>query len=266
MSREDVLAKVKAGIRYAKGRGALIGYTPVDATRTALDFLERVIGEAVSSGAERIVIADTVGAAGPGTMRFLIGQVTQWVDVPVQVHCHNDFGLALANALAAIEGGATIVDAAINGLGERSGNPALDEVAVVLKHFYGVETGIKLDGLFSLSRYLQEITKVPLPFNKPLVGDYSFSHKLDIHVKRVMSFGPLFEPIAPETVGNRRVIPLGRHAGPFIVGLKLEEHGLNAASEQIKEIVAQVEQRALKTKSSLSDDEFLDIVTGVLSR
>jgi len=264
MTREEVLAKVKEAIQYAVGRGPLIAFAPVDATRTDLDFLKRVIAEAVAAGAGRIVIADTVGAASPGTMRFLVSQVTQWVNVPVQAHCHNDLGLALANALAAVEGGATMVDAAVNGLGERSGNPALDEVAVNLKLFYGIETGLKLDDLFSLSRYVQEITGVPLPFNKPFVGDNAFSHKLDIHIKRVMTYAPLFEPLPPETTGNRRVIPLGRHTGPFIVELKLKEHGLGADQEQIAEIVSQIERLALEKKASLTEDEFLSIVREVL--
>jgi len=261
---DQELAKIREAIRYAVGRGPLIAFSVVDATRTDLDFMKRVVVEAVAAGAERISIPDTAGVATPGTMRFLISQVTHWVDVPVQVHCHNDFGLALANTLAAVEGGASIVDATVNGLGDRSGNAVLDEVAVALKFFYGVETGIKLDDLFSLSRYVQEITGVPLPFNKPFVGDNAFSHKLDIHIKRVMTYAPLFEPLLPETTGNRRVIPLGRHTGPFIVELKLKEHGLGADQEQIAEIVSQIERLALEKKASLTEDEFLSIVREVL--
>ena len=266
ISRKALLVKLREAMRYAVGRGPLIAYSAVDATRADLDFLQRVVVEVVAAGAERISVSDTAGSASPNAIRFLIGQVTQWVDVPVQVHCHNDFGLALANTLAGVEGGATMVDAAVNGLGDRSGNAALDEVAVALKFLYGVETGIKLDDLFSLSRYVQEITGVPLPFNKALVGDNAFSHKLDIHVKRVMTHAPLFEPLPPETIGNRRVLPLGRHAGPFIVELKLKEHGLGANPEQIEDIVLQVERLALEKKASLTDDEFLNIAKSVINQ
>jgi isopropylmalate/homocitrate/citramalate synthase len=266
MTREEVLTRSVEAVRYAVGRGPLISYSPTDATRTDLDFLKELVMETVAAGAERIAISDTVGAASPGAMRFLIGQVAQWVDVPVQVHCHNDFGLALANTLAAVEGGASIVDATVNGLGERNGNAALDEVAVSLKFLYGIDTGLKLDSLFSLSRYVQEVTGVPLPFNKPLVGDNAFSHKLDIHVKRVMTYAPLFEPLPPEAVGNRRVIPLGRETGPFVVGLKLKEHGLGANPEQIEEIVSRVKRLALEKKASLTEDEFLNMVKEILDR
>jgi len=266
MTREQVLARSVEAVQYAAGRGPLISYSPTDATRTDLDFLKELVMETVAAGAERIAISDTVGAASPGAMRFLISQVTQWVDVPVQVHCHNDFGLALANTLAAVEGGATIVDATVNGLGERNGNAALDEVAVGLKFLYGIDTGLKLDELFALSRYVQEITGVPLPFNKPLVGDNAFVHKLDIHVKRVMSYAPLFEPLPPETVGNRRIIPLGRDTGSFVVGLKLKERGLDADEKQIEEIVSEVRELALEKKASLTEDEFLIIVKEILDR
>lgn len=264
ITHEELLVKIRKAIHYAVGRGPLIAFSVVDATRTDLDFMKRVVEEAVTAGAERISIPDTAGVATPGTMRFLISQVTHWVDVPVQVHCHNDFGLALANTLAAVEGGASIVDATVNGLGDRSGNAALDEVAVALKFFYGVETGIKLDGLFSLSRYVQEITGVPLPFNKPLVGENAFSHKLELHIKRVMTHAPLFEPLPPESVGNRRIFPLGRQTGPFLVGLKLEEHGLGADEKQIEAIVSGVRRLASEKKASLTEDEFLNIVKGVL--
>jgi isopropylmalate/homocitrate/citramalate synthase len=264
ISREEVLTKITAAIRQAVGHGPTIAFTPVDTTRTDLDYLKLVVQEAVAAGAERILLADTVGAAGPNAIRFLVKKVAGWVDVPVQVHCHNDFGLALANAVAAVEGGASMVDAAVNGLGERSGNPAVDEVATVLELFYGIDTGIQLDKLYDLSRAVQEITGVPLPFNKALVGDNAFSHKLDIHVQRVLAYGPLFEPLTPETVGNRRMIPLGRHTGPFIVALKLEENNLEATPEQTDEMVRRIEERALEKRAALTEGEFLEIAREVI--
>lgn len=264
ITRGELLARAKEAIRYAVGRGPLISYSPTDTTRTDLGFLEQLMKETVAAGAQRVSISDTLGAASPGTMRFLTSQITQWVDVPVQVHCHNDLGLALANTLAAVEGGATIVDTTINSLGERSGNAALDEVAVALRFLYGIDSGVKLDNLFSLSQYVQEITGVHLPFNKPLVGNNAFSHKHDIHVQGVLTYAPLFEPLPPETVGNRRVIPLGRDTGPFVVGLKLQEHGFSADEKQTEAIVSEVKRLAVEKKASLTENEFLSIVKEVL--
>ena len=116
-----------------------------------------------------------------------------------------------------------------------------------------------------LSRVVEEVSGVPLPFNKALVGENAFSHKLDIHVQRVLAHGPLFEPLVPEMVGNRRVIPLGRHTGPFIVGLKLGEHGLNAEPDQIAEMVVRIEKLALKMRTALTDQQFLDIAKEVIA-
>jgi 2-isopropylmalate synthase len=263
-SRAAVLDRAVEAVRYAVGRGSLVVYSPTDTTRTDIGFLRELIEAAAAEGAERIAISDTVGVANPGMMRDLIHKICQWVDLPVQVHCHNDFGLGLANTLASVEGGATIVDATVNGLGERSGNAALDEVAVALKQFYGIETGVQLGQMVALSRYVEEITGVPLPFNKPLVGDYAFAHKLDIHVRHVMDHPPLIEPLPPQTVGNRRVIALGRDTGPYMVEVKLQQHGLDATALQIERIVDRVKRLAAEKNAALTEREFLMIAEEIL--
>ncbi|MCZ7570342.1 MAG: hypothetical protein M5U01_17395 [Ardenticatenaceae bacterium] len=264
MNREQVVEKAVEAVTYASGRGALIAFTAVDAPRTDLLFLEEIVRATVAAGADRIILPDTVGGAGPEAMHFLVKQVCSWVDVPIHVHCHNDFGLAVANALAAVRAGATIVDAAVNGLGERSGNPRLDELAVSLELLYGVESGLDLSKLTGLSQFVAEMTDLPLPFNKPLVGEYAFSHKLDLHVRRVLEHPPVFEALAPELVGNRRVIPLGRHVGPFIIRLKLHELGLTASDAQVAELVARVEERAVATKRAVSNEAFAALARDLL--
>lgn len=256
ISKGKLLDKVREALSYAAGRGALIAFTPVDAFRTDLKFLEEIVRAAVEAGAERIILPDTVGSAGPEAIYYLVSRVCEWVDAPVHAHCHNDFGLANANALAAARAGASILDAAVNGLGERSGNPRLDELAVSLEVLYGVNTGIDLAGLTDLAKFVADVSGLPIPFNKPLVGHYAFSHKLDLHVKRVLEHPPVFEPIAPELVGNHRVIPLGRHVGPFIIRLKLDELGLQAEDEQVSQLVREVEAQALATKRAVSDEDF----------
>jgi isopropylmalate/homocitrate/citramalate synthase len=264
IDRERLLDKVGEAVTYAVGRGPLIAFTPVDAPRTDLAFLEKVVRVAVDAGAGRVILPDTVGGAGPEAIYYLVKQVTRWVDVPVHVHCHNDFGLACANALAAVRAGASIIDVAVNGLGERSGNPRLDELAVSLELLYGVDTGIDLSRLTDLSRFVSQISGLPLPFNKPLVGEYAFSHKLDLHVKRVLEHPPVFEALAPEVVGNRRVFPLGRHVGPFVIRLKLRDLGLDATDEQVARLVALVEERAVQTKRAVDDEAFAALAREVL--
>lgn len=265
LTRDEVLARAVEAIAYATGQGATIAFTPVDAPRTDLTFLEQIVRATVEAGAERIIVPDTVGGAGPEAMHLLVTRVCSWVSVPVHVHCHNDFGVAVANALAAVRAGASIVDASVNGLGERSGNPRLDELAVALEVLYGVDTGIDLAGLTDLSRFVSDVTGLPLPFNKPLVGEYAFSHKLDLHVRRVLEYPAVFEAIPPELVGNERVIPLGRHAGSFIIRLKLDELGLQADNEQVSRLVALVEERAVASKRAVSDAEFAELANDLLT-
>lgn len=265
IDRQRLVDKVREAISFAVGREALIAFTPVDAPRTELAFLQEIVQAAVSEGAARIILPDTVGSAGPEAMHYLVSQVVSWVDVPVHVHCHNDFGLATANALSAVRAGANIVDVAVNGLGERSGNPRLDELATALEILYGVHTGVDLSQLTDLARFVADVSGLPIPFNKPLVGPHAFSHKLDLHVRRVLEHPPVFEPIAPEVVGNQREIPLGRHVGPFIVGLKLRELGLEATEEQIMTLVHEVEQQAVINKGAVSEEAFATMAQRLLT-
>ena len=146
--------------------------------------------------------------------------------MPIHVHCHNDFGFAVTNSLAAVEAGASIVDAAVNGVGERAGNAPLDELAVALELFYGLPTGIKMEEMYALSREVAALSGLPLPASKPLVGDSAFAHKLDVHLRGALTFAPLFEAIPSAYVGNRRRIPISRHAGPFVIQNKLAELGI----------------------------------------
>jgi isopropylmalate/homocitrate/citramalate synthase len=264
MSREQMLERAVEATEYTVNRGVVVSFALIDTTRTDLEFAKKVAASVAEAGADRIVIPDTVGAARPEAMRFLVSELVDCVGVPIHVHCHNDYGLALANALAAVEAGASIIDGAINGLGERSGNAALDELVVALEILYGIRTGIKLRGLYELAHYVEEMTGVLVPFNKPLVGNSAFAHKLDMHVMRVMEYPPLYETIDPSLVGNRRVFPLGRHSGPFTIKLKLTELGLVANDVQVEEIMARVADVASKKEVSLTDAEFAQLAEEVL--
>jgi isopropylmalate/homocitrate/citramalate synthase len=264
MSREQMLERAAEATEYAVDRGVIVTFALVDTTRTDLEFAKRVANSVVEAGADRIAVADTVGAARPEAMKFLVAELVACAGVPVRVHCHNDYGLALANSLAAVEAGASIIDVAVNGLGERSGNPALDELVVGLETLYGIRTGIKLDKLYELAHYVEQMTDVPLPFNKPLVGNNAFAHKLDMHVMRVTEYPPLYETIDPSTVGNRRVFPLSEHSGSFTIKLKLKELGLSANDAQVEKIVARVADVASKKEVSLTDAEFAQLAEEVL--
>jgi 2-isopropylmalate synthase len=264
MSREQMLERVVEATKYTMNRGVIVTFALVDTTRTDLEFAKKVVTSVVEAGADRVAVADTVGAARPEAMRLLVAELVACAGVPVRVHCHNDYGLALANSLVAVEAGASIIDVAVNGLGERSGNAALDELVVALEILYDIRTGIRIDRLYELSHYVEKMTDVPLPFNKPLVGNNAFAHKLDMHAMRVIEYPPLYETINPSLVGNRRVFPLGEHSGPFTIKLKLTDLGLSASDAQIEEIVARVADVLSKKEAPLTDAEFAQLAEEVL--
>ena len=261
---EAVLEKTSRAVDYVVSRGGTAAFVPTDSTRTDLSYLKEISANAVRAGASRIVLPDTVGAAMPGAMRYIVGEMVKTVPVPIHVHCHNDFGVGLANTLAAVEAGASMVDASVNGLGERGGNTALDELVMALEIMYGFDTGIDLSQMFKLSRHAERLSGVPLPLNKPLVGENAFAHKLDVHLRGVMNDPALFETIPPEMVGNRRKLCLGGHAGPLVIRTKLEEMGLSADETQVAEITARVRASALEKRAGLDDNEFLGVYRQVV--
>jgi isopropylmalate/homocitrate/citramalate synthase len=263
ISREEMMGRSVEAVAYAAGRGIPIRFAPVDTTRTDFEFLMRLFQSVIDAGAQAITIADTAGAATPEAMAFLVSQTAQRFRVPVQVHCHNDFGLALANALAAARSGAAVLDATVNGLGERAGNVSLDELVVALSVFYDVDLGIDTARLGDLARHVERLTRVPIYEHKPILGRAAFTHKLDAHVKGVLAHPPVYEVIRPESVGNRRVIPIGKYSGPVVVRAKLTEYGLSATDEEIRTIISEIERQAADRHASLTGEAFLAIVRQV---
>ena len=202
MTHDEMLAHAVQSIQHARTLGPAVVFTPTDTTHVDPAFLVDLAVAVQEAGVARIGIADTAGCADPNGMRTVTETVRTAVTVPIQTHCHNDLGLALANTLASIEAGASITDVTVLGLGERAGNAALDEVAVALGLLYGIDTGVKLNRLTRLAAEVAEILDVPLPAMKPLVGPRAFRHQFGIHAREPGAF----EPIPPETVGNIRRI------------------------------------------------------------
>jgi isopropylmalate/homocitrate/citramalate synthase len=259
-SEEEMLKISVEAVKYAVNRGVLIRFAPTDSARTRLPFLLEVYERVIEAGAERITLTDTVGNLTPTSTRYLVGEITKRFTVPLQIHCHNDYGLATANTLAAFEAGASILDASINGYGERAGNTALDELVVALRVFYGVDLGIRLNLLTSLSQYLENLSGVPLSPMKPIVGKYAFAHKLDAHVMGVLQNPIVYETMAPETVGNVRKIPLGKYSGPFAIRKNAERLEVSLPDDKLEAVRQEVVNFAVKNKTSLTDEVFKDIL------
>ncbi|BFH73606.1 isopropylmalate synthase [Sulfurisphaera javensis] len=245
MTREQVLDRIYESVRYAKDHGLIVEYSPEDATRTDKEFLLKAVSTAIEAGADRINIPDTVGVMHPFKFYDLIKDVVSVTkDKIVSVHCHNDFGLATANSIAGVMAGARQVHVTVNGIGERAGNAALEEVVMALKKLLGYEVNVKTYKLYETSRLVSELTGVPVPYFKAIVGDNAFGHESGIHVHGVIENPLTYEPISPEEVGNFRRLALGKHSG--IHGLKklLEDQGIYLDEAELREVLNEIKRLA----------------------
>jgi 2-isopropylmalate synthase len=248
--KEEILQMAVDAVSYIKDHGVECLFSAMDATRTDVDYLVRIYKVVEEAGADIVNIPDTVGVMIPSAMKLLTEEVYRAVKVPIDVHCHNDFGLAVANSLAAVEAGAREVQCTINGLGERAGNADLEEVVMSLKSIYGVETSIRTQYLYETSKLVERLTGVKMPPNFPIVGENAFSHESGIHTHGVISKAETFEPgvMTPEMVGHRRRIVSGKHAGTHGVRAMLEEMGIQVNEEQLREITMRVKDLGDKGK------------------
>ncbi len=265
MTREEVLSAAIDAVEYIKGQGLVCEFSPMDASRTKLKFLTQVCKVAEEAGADRINIPDTVGIIIPSTMRKLIEDIRKVVKVPISVHCHNDFGMAVANSLAAVEGGASQVHVAVNGLGERAGNAALEEVVMGVQLLYGLKTGVKTEQLYLTSRLVSRLTGVVMQPNKAIVGENAFAHESGIHTRGVTEVPLTFEPFKPELVGRKRRLVAGKLAGTRGIKAELREVGIRPSEEQLKDIVRRVKELGDKGKL-VTDADLLAITRSVMGR
>ncbi|MGZ4952229.1 MAG: 2-isopropylmalate synthase [Halobacteriota archaeon] len=242
-TREEVYDLSIEAVDYVKQHGLQCLFSAMDATRTDLGFLREICKGVESAGADIINIPDTVGVMAPSRMYDLIAQMRRAVSVPIDVHCHNDFGLAVANSLAAVEAGADQVQVTVNGLGERAGNADLAQTVMSLQSILGLDTHIKTERLLETSRLVERFTKVNLPPIAPIVGENAFSHESGIHSRGVIECFDTFEPgiMTPEMVGQRRRLVAGKHAGRHAVRQMLRDAGFSAVTNtQLTQIMNRV--------------------------
>ena len=212
LTEEIVLKRIRDAISYAKQENLYTAFFAVDATRANPEFLKKAYQTAVSDcGADEIVLVDTLGVATPEAMAYLTKLVKSWVDVPVAIHCHNDFGLSLACTIACLKEGADCAHVTVNGLGEKSGNTDIADG----KHssLYGIEMNLKLEKLYDLSKIVEEITKIPVSPMRPVVGDKVFTRESGLVVAQMLTYPPSVEGYAPEVVGRNREVSLGKKSG-----------------------------------------------------
>jgi methanogen homocitrate synthase len=259
--RQEITDRAVGSVEYAKDHGLFTAFSAEDATRTDLGFLKEVFREVEQAGADRVHIPDTAGCIRPRGMAFMVEEITKDMEVPLGLHCHDDFGLALANSLAGLEAGARAVSVTVNGIGERTGNCALEELVLSLMMLYGTSLDLKIQGIYELSRMVEEFSGIRVGATKPVVGDNVFTHESGIHVGAVLEDPFTYEPYLPEVVGRKRDIVLGKHSGKASVEYYLRRMGLEMDPVQVREVLRQIKARG--TKGGVTREEFLEIVDSV---
>ena len=254
LTREEALEKAVDAVEFAKSYDVPVEFSAEDATRTDLDYLKKVYNSVEDVGADRINVPDTVGVCNPPAMRNLIEEIRKEVDIPISVHCHDDFGLAVSNSVVSVEKGAEQVHVAVNGLGERAGNASLEEVVMTLRSLYGVKPRIKTEGLVKISDLLERLTGISVPPNKAIVGDNAFAHEAGIHVDGILQSSGTYEVLSPELVGHHRRLTLGKHTGKKSVENQLEELEIEATDEQLEEITERLKNIGDKGKTITDAD------------
>lgn len=247
MSKEQVLKNTFECVEYAKKHGVIVDFVLEDASRTPLQDILQIFEAAAKAGADRLVIADTVGFLRPLSTHYLVSHVMDGLRQvfksgvpPLSIHCHNDFGLATANTLAAVEEGVAYVHTCIAGFGERAGVAPLEEVVAALELLYNIDTGVDMKKLFRLAQQAEKSFALPIQFHKPIVGENAFAYEVDEHVEGMLAHPIIYEPFPPEIIERETQFYIGRSGGRQLVAKRLESAGIKATNWQIDEIVRRI--------------------------
>ncbi len=265
MKPEEIVERARSCVEYAHAHGLKASISTEDSTRSDLGLMLDVYHACEEVGASRLGITDTLGCAGPDAINYLVRKIRADTRLPLSAHLHNDFGLGVANAVAALAGGAEAIATTVGGIGERAGNVPLEQIVMALKHIHKKDIGIKTEGLTDLTKLVFEAANIPIPPNQPWVGPNAFSHESGIHVAAVLNCPMTYECVDPEEVGNRRRLVLGKHSGTAIVKSRLGEKGIEASQEQICDVVRAI-KKAGEDHGRVSDDEFWKIVDEVMRK
>jgi isopropylmalate/homocitrate/citramalate synthase len=257
VDREAMLERIVYAISFAAGQGITVAFFGVDGSRADLSYFETVYKTAVEAGAQEVVVVDTLGIATPELAAELVGRTREWLgaDVPIHFHGHNDFGLATANAVAAVRSGARWIHGTVNGMGERAGNANIGEVALALRALWGVETPLDLTRMRALADRVRELSGYELEPWKPLVGENLFRRESGA-VASQFHDPPSIEPYSSDLVGADRAIVLGKKSGIDSIRIKLAELGLDVPEERCAALLAAVKQLGTEKGGLVTDDEF----------
>ena len=258
-TREKVLESMVKATEFAHEQGVYISVNAEDASRSDPEFLLEFARAAKEAGADRLRYCDTVGILEPFTTYERISKLISQVGIDVEMHTHNDFGMATANALAGVRAGASWVGVTVIGLGERAGNAAMEEVVMALKHIQGNDLKFRTEMFREIAEYVSLASKRELPAWKPIVGSNMFAHESGIHADGALKDPRTYEVFCPEEVGLERQIVIGKHSGTSAIKAKFKEYGVLLTQEEADDILAQVRVAAVELKRPLFDKEIVYI-------
>jgi isopropylmalate/homocitrate/citramalate synthase len=257
VTREEMLKRIREAVSYAAENGITVAYFGVDSTRADPAFFDEAYAAAVEAGAAEVVVVDTIGVATPEAVHELVGRARE-LQVPVHFHGHNDFGLATANAVAAVRAGARWIHGTVNGMGERAGNANIGEVALALYGLWGVKTNLDFSRMRELSERVRELSGYELEPWKPLVGENLFRRESGA-VASQFHDPPSIEPYSSELIGAKRSIVLGKKSGIDSIRIKCEELGLDLSEGAQRELLEAVKQLGAEKRGLVTDDEFREL-------
>ena len=262
-TREELLEMSNNAVDYCKDHGLVVELSAEDASRSDVDFLKSVYLNAIDHGVDRICVCDTVGILTPDLSYELFSKLND-LNVPIACHCHNDFGLAVANTLSALKGGASEIHTTINGIGERAGNTSFEECVVSIDRLLPeFSTDIKINEIYDISKLVARTTGVYIQPNKAIVGENAFAHESGIHSDGIIKNSATYEAMTPELVGRKRKFIIGKHMGTHGLDSRLKELGLNVSKDQLQQICNDIKDLADKGKT-VTDVDLEAIADNVL--
>ena len=261
IDQKKALNRIESAIKYGKDQGLKLRFTAEDASRTEISFLIKIGQLAQLAGADRFSIADTVGCLTPTKTKILIDAITKELDIPLHIHCHNDYGMATANAISALESGVKCVDVTVNGLGERCGLSSMAELVTSLINLYKINRNWNLSLIPELTELVTEFSNFKFQDNQPLIGKNAFTHKSGLHVKAVLNNPYSYESINPSLLNRTRKFVIDKYTGDAAIFNKFCSLGISLSKQDVQIIMKHIKSRP--DKVYWSDDELISIAKSI---
>ena len=265
-SRQWVLEKIYEAVSYAKTHGLYISCNGEDSSRADIDFLVEFVKTAKEAGADRFRYCDTIGREQPFSTYERIKRIISETGMDVEMHMHDDFGMATANCLAGIHAGARFASTTVMGIGERSGNSPLEEVVMASKHLFGIDSGIDTKQLRNLSLFVSRAAGRPIEVSKPFLGSNCFAHEAGIHADGIIKDAINYEPYDPEEVGLERKLVIGKHSGRNTLITVLGEMGVSIDKDMASDLLDIVRRASVQMHRSISNDELFSLYEDMLKK